>query len=136
MRKAQLMIEYMVILVIMLLLFNSISLDLINTSTEDATFLQIAEMINSSKIVVLDAAKMISLQGAGAKKIVLLRAPPDCDYVSGVNTIIVQCDPISRFYENFSGQVLTPSNFPKVSFSIDVGTITSGNIGKVNVSKT
>lgn len=136
MKKAQLMIEYMVILVIMLLLFNSISLDLINTSTEDAAFLQIAEMVNASKIVVSDAAKMISLQGTGAKRIVQLRAPPDCNYVWNLNVISVQCDPLSRFYGNFTGQSITPNALTGVTYYINGEIIRSGNLGSVIVSKT
>lgn len=131
------MIEYMVILVIMLLLFNSISLDLINASTEDAAFLQIAEMINVSKMVVSDTTRMISLQGSGAKKIVQLRAPPDCDYVLDLNVIAVECDPISRFYDNFTGQPITPpTTLTEITYSINGGIIRSGNLGSVIVSKT
>jgi hypothetical protein len=136
MRKAQLMIEYMVILVIMLLLFNSISLDLVNTSTEDASFLQIAETINVSKMVVSDSAKIISLQGSGAKKIIKLRAPPDCDYVLSLNVIAVECDPISRFYDNFTGQSITQSAITGITYSINGGIIRSGDLGSVTVSKT
>jgi hypothetical protein len=134
MRKAQLMIEYMVILVIMLLLFNSISLDLVNASTEDAAFLQIAETINVSKMVMSDTAKMISLQGTGAKRIIQLRAPPDCDYIMGINIITVECDPNSRFYDNFTGQFITPS-IAGITYSIDGGSIRSGDLGSIDVSK-
>jgi len=131
------MIEYMVILVIMLLLFNSISLDLINTSTEDAAFLQIAEMINVSKIVIADATEMISLQGTGARKTVQIRAPPDCDYIWVLNVIRVQCDPESKFYDNFTGQPIIPPNAPTgITYLINGGIIRSGNLGSVNISKT
>ncbi len=128
------MIEYMVILVIMLLLFNSISLDLINTSTEDAVFLQIAETINASKMVVSDSSKIISLQGSGAKKIVQLRAPPDCDYIMGINIITVECNPNSRFYDNFTGQLITPG-LSGITYSINGGRIISGDLGSIIVSK-
>ncbi len=128
------MIEYMVILVIMLLLFNSISLDLINTSTEDAVFLQIAETINASKMVVSDSSKMVSLQGSGAKKIVQLRAPPDCDYIMGVNVITVECNPNSRFYDNFTGQSITPG-LSGITYAINGGRIMSGDLGSIIVSK-
>ena len=129
------MIEYMVILVIMLLLFNSISLDLINTSTADASFLQMAETINASKMVVSDTAKIISLQGTGAKKIVQLRAPPDCDYVLNLNAITTNCDPESKFYSNFTGQPITPA-LTGLTYSVNGGTIKSGDLGSVTVSKT
>jgi len=131
------MIEYMIILVIMLLLFNSISLDLVNTATEDASFLQMAEMINASKMVISDATKIVALQGSGAKRTVQLRAPPDCDYVLNIGSISTQCSQNSRFYQNFTGQTITPPNVPAgVSFNINGGIIRSGNLGTVTVSKT
>ena len=135
MKKAQLMIEYMMVLVIMLLLFNSISLDLVNTAMNDTNGLQIAEMANSSKMVLSDAVTIVSLQGSGAKKTVSLRAPPDCDYVISATAMALQCNSEYPTYSEFNGQ--TVYSIPagsQVAFS--TGTISSGNLGTITVSKT
>ena len=135
MRKAQLMIEYLIILVLMLILFNSISMDLISTSQEDAGRLQTAEMVNSSKMILLDAYKTISLQGSGAKKTVTLRAPPDCAYVQSQNTISLDCI-YGTPSADYDGTVITPTGtVPGVTFTISGGTIESGKLGTVTISK-
>ena len=136
MKKAQLMIEYMMVLVIMLLLFNSISLDLVNTAMNDTNGLQIAEMANSSKMVLSDAVTIVSLQGSGAKKTVSLRAPPDCDYVLSATSATLNCIAESAFYDDFNGRIVysVPAGL-QVTFS-PAGTISSGNLGTITISKT
>jgi hypothetical protein len=135
MKKAQLTIEYMIILVIMLLLFNSVSMDLINTAQEDSGKLQTAEMVSSAKMILSDAYKIISLQGSGAKKTVAIRAPPDCDYVQQSDTVIgMECAPGSASYEEYNGAVITPV-VTGVKFIISDGTIGSGTLGTIAISK-
>ncbi len=138
--KAQLTIEYLIILVIMLLLFNSITMDLINTSENDTMALQTAEMVGSAKMILSDAFNIMSLQGVGAKKIVNLRAPPDCSYIQAVansNIINLQCDPGTPSYiAGYDGMLVTPTNPPAgVSCVIVNGVINSGTLGSVTISK-
>ena len=132
--KAQLTIEYMMILVIMLLLFNSITLDLVNTSISDTNEIQTAEMVNISRIIVSDAVGIISMQGSGAKKNVTLRAPSDCDYMITATTIGVQCESTSPTYSKFNDQVIyaLPAGS---SLSFTGSTIASGKFGTVAVSR-
>jgi hypothetical protein len=138
MRKAQLTIEYLIILVIMLILFNSISMDLINTSQKDSGTLQTVEMVSSAKMILSDSYKTISLQGSGAKKTVTLRAPPDCDYIQqSLSAISMDCVPGSASaIAGYDGAVITPGSVaPGISFTITDGTIGSGKLGKVTISK-
>jgi len=137
MGKAQLTIEYIVILVIMLLLFNGITLDLISTSLKDTTTIQTAEMVNASRMVMSDAVDIIGLQGSGAKKTIGLRAPPDCDYVLLSNVISLSCKFNSPSYTaGFNGASITPSDVPAgIQFLLPGGNIRSGERGTVTVSK-
>jgi len=137
MRKAQLTIEYIVILVIMLLLFNMITLDLVNSSMLDVTFIQTSEMVNSTRILLSDAAKIINLQGTGAKKTVSVRAPPDCDYVISSNVIYLTCTSGSPSEKaGFNGLIVSPSDVPtKIIFSIPGERIISGELGTITVQK-
>ena len=135
MKKAQLTIEYMIVLVIMMLLFNGITLDLVNTAVIDANQLQLSEMVNSSRIALADAAKIVGLQGTGAKKTVLLRAPPDCAYALADNAIYLVCESGSVSSNlGFHGAIVTPPSALAL-FSITGGTIESGEIGAVSVTK-
>jgi len=136
MKRAQLTIEYMIILVIMLLLFNSVSMDLINTAQEDSGKLQTAEMVSSAKMILSDAYKTISMQGSGAKRTVSLRAPPDCDYVQQSDTVIsLACVPGSISDQEYDGAIITPG-VTGVKFIISGGTtIGSGKLGTVAISK-
>jgi len=124
----------MMILVIMLLLFNSITLDLVNTSISDTNEIQAAEMVNASRIIVSDAVSIISMQGSGAKKTVTIRAPLDCDYLITTIAIDMQCDLTSPIYSEFNGQVIyaLPAGS---SLSFTESTIESGKLGTVAVSR-
>jgi hypothetical protein len=137
--KAQLTIEFMIILVIMLLLFNAVTLDLVNISTNDTNFMQTAEMVNSSRIMLSDAVSIVSLQGSGAKKTVSIRAPPDCDYMlTSATAISLRCNLGSPSETaGLNGVAVSPISIPQgVIFSINSGIITSGEVGLVTVSKT
>ena len=124
----------MMVLVIMLLLFNSVTLDLVNTSISDTNEIQAAEMVNASRIIVSDAVSIISMQGSGAKKTITIRAPPDCDYTVAATMIGVQCAPNSPIYSDFNGQVIyaLPTGS---SLSFTGTTIASGKLGTVAVSR-
>ena len=135
MRKAQLTIEYMIVLVIMMLLFNGITLDLVNMAVADANSLQLSEMVNSSRMALADAAKIVGLQGSGAKKTVLLRAPPDCALSSADNVVYLMCEPGSVSYDLGFNLAALNSPSASVKFLIDGGTIESGEIGAVSVTK-
>jgi hypothetical protein len=137
MRKAQLMIEYLIILVIMLILFNSVSMDLINTSQADSGTLQTKEMVSSAKMILSDAYKTISLQGSGAKRTVALRAPPDCDYIQQPqNAISLDCVAGSASAADYDSVVITPSNVATgIYFTITDVVIGSGKLGTVTISK-
>ena len=138
MKRAQLTIEYMIILVIMLILFNSISMDLISIAQIDSGELQTAEMVSSAKMILSDAYKIISLQGAGAKKTVALRAPPDCDYVQSSPTVIsLECVPGSASDNaGYDGTAITPGGvLPGVYLTIVKTIIGSGQLGTVTISK-
>lgn len=125
----------MIVLVIMMLLFNGITLDLVNTAVTDANILQLSEMVNSSRMVLTDAVNVVNLQGSGAKKTVLLRAPPDCSYSLAENVIYLVCE-LNSISSNlgFHGAVITPPG-ASVTFSMDGGMIESGEIGAVSVTK-
>jgi hypothetical protein len=135
--KAQLTIEYMMILVIMLLLFNGITLDLVNTSIKDTNLLQTTEMISSSKMMLTDAITMVSLQGAGAKRTVALRAPPDCDFLLASNLISLRCAPATPSYDaGFDMMDITSPHLPSsISIQINGNQILSGDLGLVTISK-
>ena len=91
MKKGQLTIEYLIILVAMLLLFSNISLDLLDFSLRNTVEIQTSEFIRSSDNLLNYSINSISLQGAGAKKSVYLRPPSDCDYLVNPHDITLRC---------------------------------------------
>lgn len=138
MKKAQLTIEYLVILVIMLLLFNGVTLDLLSTSVTYTERIQTSEMMNATKLTITDAMNLVSLQGSGAKKTVSARAPPDCDYVIdviGQGIISLACEYGTPSYNGGFNGLVVASALPKTSLSLSNNLIKSGELGTITVSK-
>lgn len=108
MKKGQLTVEYLIILVAMLLIFSSVSSDLMEFSLRTTIELQTGEMIRASSLVLENSVNAVNLQGPGAKKTVYLRAPSDCDYVVSSSQIELDCEPGSASYELYDGKEVGP----------------------------
>lgn len=136
MRKGQLTVEYLIILVAMLLLFSNISMDLMQFSLSNTLQIQTNELLRTTNFFLNSSANEISLQGPGAKKTVYLRPPSDCDYVVGSDRITLSCAS-NTASANYSGLVIgqTP---PKVSYFCPACTnsmIKSGVLESVEIVK-
>jgi uncharacterized protein (UPF0333 family) len=90
--RGQITIEYLVIFVILLILFTSISVNLMNESMASTLEVQRVDMIRAAGVVVGSAAESLRYQGSGARSTASIRAPPDCDYTVGASSIAVNCD--------------------------------------------
>lgn len=117
MKKGQLTVEYLIILVTMLLLFSSISSDLMEFSLRSTVELQTGEMIRAANLVLENSVNAIKLQGPGAKKTIYLRAPSDCDYVVGSGQITLDCVPGSASYELYNGEIIGPMSPSSLTYS-------------------
>ena len=108
MKKGQLTVEYLIILVAMLLLFSSISSDLMEFSLRNTIELQTGEMIRAADLVLESSVDAMNLQGPGAKKTVYLRAPSDCDYMISSYKIVTECVVGSASYELYNNVEVGP----------------------------
>jgi hypothetical protein len=131
--KAQLTIEFLIILVVLLLLFNGISMDLIDTSVKDALFVQTSEIVQSAALSLNNTAQALVFQGSGAKKTLLLRAPSECDYIITADSVTLSCDPLSAVWGTFNGKVIAW----KITGIVygPVGKIDRGKMGELFVAK-
>ena len=108
MRKGQLTLEYLMILVILLLIFNGISLDLIASSTSDASLFQSTGIVKAAVITINETVESFFWQAPGASRVVALRAPPDCDIVFNGASITLSCVPGSAGFDVLNGKAITP----------------------------
>ncbi len=97
--KAQVTIEFLIILVVMMLLFSAVTMDLVKTSLENSFQMQTLQAVDSANSSVLSAVKIVSIQPAGAVKSVMLRAPADCNYSVNTKSIALQCSGFSKKYD-------------------------------------
>jgi uncharacterized protein (UPF0333 family) len=127
--RGQMSIEFLIILVVMLLIFTNVSMDIIDTSLQDAEAFQLEELISAANITVNGAARQLLLQGIGAKRTVNLRAPPQCGYaITGSSVKTASCDDSS-----YDGIQIGPSS----SYVLygPASTIESGELGTLKIQR-
>ncbi len=139
MKKGQLTVEYLIILVTMILLFSSISMDLIQYSLAESTEMQTGEMINAAEYTVMGAVNQVKIQGPGAKKTVLVRASPDCSYDVSSTQIVASCISGTPSYSEYDGMTVVQFS-PAIDVAMNCAscagnTIESGNLEEVEVVK-
>jgi len=78
MKRGQLTIEFLIILVIMVLLFTGISLDLVGSAVDDSIYIQTSQLLNSAEFMISSTQKNLLLQGSGARKTLIIHAPKLC----------------------------------------------------------
>lgn len=136
--KGQLTIEFLMILVIMLILFNAVSMDLANSSVSEAQRVQAGEAVKMATAVFNSTLEAFRFQGSGAKASISLRAPPDCEYRIFDSIISVYCS--GDALSDLSGKVVAASstaafNCPQCPLVFGSRRIVSGNISVVTVTK-
>jgi hypothetical protein len=133
MLRGQLTIEFLIILVVMLLLFNAVSMDLIQTSLSDSMSTQTAETIRSESALINATVNSLRYQASGAKSTINLRAPSDCGLMVSANDIVLSCDSASSSV-NYTGASLVPV-YTGVSYS-GPAQIAKGKMGAVAITRT
>ncbi len=91
MKKGQLTIEYLIILVVLLILFTSVSMDLMTFSTQNTLEIQTRETMKAHDQLLTQTASTLSLQSTGARKTLVLNAPSDCGYDISASQITLEC---------------------------------------------
>lgn len=137
MKKGQLTIEFLIILVAMLLLFSAISMDLIEFSLTNTLEIQTAEMVRSTKLILNSSVNSINLQGPGARRTLYIRAPSDCDFIVNPTFIELECEPESASYEDYNGMIIgeTPEKINYVCKNCEDMKIKSGVLGEIQIVK-
>ncbi len=80
MRKGQVTIDFLVTLTVVMIFFFSITFPLMQDSLKNAGVMQSRELINADAQKIRIIVNSLVQSGAGAKKVLDLRAPPDCYY--------------------------------------------------------
>lgn len=137
MRKGQLTLEFLIILVVMFLLFSTISSDLIEFSLTNTLEIQTAEMVRSTNLMLNSSATSLVFQGPGAVRTVYIRAPSDCDFIVNPNDIELECEEGSASYDDYDGMSIgeTPDKIKYACLNCEQGRIESGVLGEVRIIK-
>ena len=114
-------------------------MELIQYSLAESTELQTGEMINTAKYTVMGAVNQVKIQGVGAKKTVLVRAPSDCSYTVSSTQIVTSCisgTPSFSAYDGTTVLQFSPGINVAMSCATCAGnTIESGNLEEIEVVK-
>ncbi len=105
MKKGQLTLEYLLMLAVLLILFTSISMELMDFSSEETLQIQTEQMKEIHGSTLINNAESLSLQAPGAKQSITVTAPPDCGYQVGENIIELDCS-VDTSSEEYDGDIL------------------------------
>lgn len=106
--RGQIALEYVIVIVVIILVFSTVSLDLIGESQSDVKALSRALFERTGKSAIQSAGSLVSLQGAGAKRTIFIRAPPSCVFVVLPDSVVEYCEPASAPF-SYAGKPLSVS---------------------------
>lgn len=138
MKRGQITVEYLVVLVVMILLFTSVSMDLTDFSLQNAMQSQTNQLIRASEHALASSVDAVKYQGPGATRTVSVRAPSDCSFTVSPKELTAVCRD-SSFSANYSGtkfaviELATPVTYECVTCTS--GEIVSGETQLVKVKK-
>ncbi len=123
--KGQITIEYLIILSIMILLFSTVSMDLINASLTNTMQIQTAEIMRQANDTIQNAINQLSLEASGSKATIKLRSSADCDFITHSTYLELNCSPSSASFKDYNGTVIAQA---PLGISYDCLTCTGGVI--------
>jgi len=132
--KGQVSFEYVIILTIMFLLLSAVSLDLLSSSVADTIVYQDDGILRSATTNIAQQVTRLKMEGPGAARSVLTRAPYDCDLIVLPTMITADCAAGTPGYI-LDGRIL--ANEPGVRFNTTDGTglIKKRNVGQIVIRK-
>lgn len=133
MNKGQLTIEYLLILVVLIMLFTSVSTDLMDFASRNTFKVQTKELEQIHNTTLHNTVDIVALQATGAKQTLTLQAPSDCSYAITASEITLNCVSGGPA-ENFTGHVIGEIESGK-DVSYTSGEIPAGKTGKLIVTK-
>lgn len=137
MKRGQITVEYLIVLVVMILLFTAISMDLADFSLQNAMHSQTNELIRSSEHALLSSVDVVKYQGSGATRTVSVRSPSDCSFIVNDAFVLADCR-AGSFSENYTGISFAAIPVASVKYSCPdcvSGVIQSGETQLVKVVK-
>lgn len=105
MKKGQITIEYLLILVVLIILFTNVSMDLIQFTSSNTLQMQTKEIEKAHNQTIKHVSQSLSLQAPGAKQTILINTPPDCGYNITQSNITLECREGTPS-ENYTGEVI------------------------------
>ncbi len=133
MKKGQITIEYLLILVVLIMLFTNVSMDLIQFTSKNTLQMQTKEIEKSHNQTLQHISQSISLQAPGAKQTMLLNTPPDCAYNMTTKNITLECREDTPS-ENYTGETIGKTT-EKVQY-LNPRTIPRGESAQITLYKT
>ena len=135
--RGQITIEYLIILSIMILLFSSVSMDLINSSLTNTMQVQTGEIIRQTNSTFQNVINELSLQASGSNMTIKLRSSADCDFIVYSNYLVTSCFPESASFKQFNNTKLAeaPSGITYNCLTCSGGLITNEEMQIVQISK-
>jgi|GEM_PF-2743696 len=135
--RGQITIEYLIILSIMILLFSSVSMDLINSSLTNTMQIQTSEIIRQTNSTFQNVINELSLQASGSSATIKLRSSADCDFIVYPNYLITNCSPESASFKQFNNSKLAEAP-PGISYNCltcSGGLVTNEELQVIQISK-
>lgn len=105
MKKGQITIEYLLILLVLLILFTGVSTDLMTFTSRNSLQMQTEEISRAHNATINNVVDSISLQAPGAHQKIMLTAPADCAYNITTFNITLQCTGDTPS-ENYTGRAI------------------------------
>lgn len=135
--KGQITIEYLIILSIMILLFSTVSMDLINSSLTSTMQVQTGEIVRQANDTFQNMISELSLQASGSKATIKIRSSADCDFILHSNYLELNCSPSSASFKDYNGTILAqaPSGITYDCLTCTGGLITNEELQTVQITK-
>lgn len=132
MKKGQLTIEYLFILVILILLFTNISTDLMQFTSENTLEIQTEQIHKTHNHTLNSMIQSMSIQGPGARQTIAINTPPHCEY--GVSASEITLDCMDTPSEAYTGTTI--GNIPPdTNVKYEEKTIPAGSVGELIIEK-
>ncbi len=135
--KAQITIEYLIILSVMILLFSAVSMDLISSSLTNTMQIQTSELIRQANSSFQHAITELSTQASGSSETIKLRSSADCDFIVMPSYLLVNCSPSSASFNEFNNTKIAeaPSGISYNCLTCTGGVVTNEERQIIQISK-
>jgi len=134
MKKGQLTMEYLIVLTVLVILFTSISTELMEFSSQETLQVQTEQISEIHGSTLINNAESIELQAPGARKSLTITTPPQCSYQIDPQEITLICAGGTPS-EEYTGRKIGEIGYLD-GVQYQIGSIPEGTTGEITIEKT